>query len=173
MKKALIIVDYQNDFVTGVLGFEKAIKLEPLILKKLNKSIENNEDIIFTLDTHDEDYLNTVEGKNLPVIHCKKNTNGHNLFGKVASFQQQAKQIFFKDTFGSLALGIYLQKKRYDIVEICGLVTNMCVLSNAVIAKAALPNAQIIVDSNCVASFDEGLHKKTIEILKSIHIDII
>lgn len=170
MKKLLIIVDYQNDFVDGSLGFEKARTLEDGILNK-TKEYENDE-IIYTLDTHTEDYLSTHEGKSLPVPHCIKGTDGHKLYGKVADALKD-KKCFEKNTFPSLELANYLNGKNYDIIELCGLVSNICVLSNAVMAKSACPNAEIIVNSHLTASADNEIHQKALDILRSLFITVI
>ncbi len=166
--KLLIIVDFQNDFVDGALGFPKAKELDSRIVKK----IEEYDDIIFTLDTHTDDYLNTFEGKHLPVKHCIKNTYGHVIYGNTKNYLNKAIKVFEKTTFPSLELANYLKDKPYDEVEICGLVSNICVLSNVIMVKSALPNALIIVDKNLTASYDEDLNNKTFDILKGIHVEV-
>lgn len=171
MKKLLIVVDFQNDFVDGSLGFEKAKSLDDLIYNRIIEYKENNYDVIYTFDTHYENYMNTEEGHNLPVMHCIKDTLGHKLYGKVASLFDETKDLYFeKETFPSLDLGNYLKDKDYEYIELCGLVSNICVLSNVVIAKAALPNAKIVVDKTLTSSFDEELNNKTFDILKGIHV---
>lgn len=172
MKNLLIIVDFQNDFVTGSLGFLKAQNLENIILEKYKKYLKNNDEIIFTIDTHNDDYLDTIEGQNLPIKHCIKGTNGIEIYGKLNEFSKN-HLCFYKNTFGSIELGNYLSNKNYKNIEIVGLVSNICVLSNAVIAKSALPNANIFIDKNATASYDEDLHQKALDILKSLHINII
>ncbi len=166
--KLLIIVDFQNDFVCGALGFPKAKELDSRIVKK----IEEYDDIIFTLDTHTDDYLNTFEGKHLPIKHCIKDTYGHDIYGNTKNYLNKAIKVFEKPTFPSLDLANYLKDKPYDEVEICGLVSNICVLSNVIMVKSALPNALIIVDKNLTASFDEDLNNKTFDILKGIHVEV-
>ncbi len=166
--KLLIVVDYQNDFVNGSLGFAGAEKLEKGIIEK----IEEYDRVIFTLDTHKSDYLETLEGTKLPVKHCIKGTNGHMLYGKVANHLSKAEAIFEKDTFPSLELANYLKNHPADIVEVCGLVSNICVLSNVVMIKAALPNAKIIVNKNLTDSFDKRLNAETFDILEGLHIEV-
>jgi nicotinamidase-related amidase len=173
MKKLLIVVDFQNDFVDGALGFSKAKQLEEVIYEKIKTYYANNDDVIYTLDTHDEEYLNTIEGSKLPIVHCLKGTSGHKIYGKVKELINKDSIIFEKSTFGSLDLGVYLKDKDYQEIEICGLVSNICVISNAVIAKSALPNAKIFVDALATASFDEDLQNKTFAVLKGLHIDVI
>ena len=173
MKKCIIVVDYQNDFVSGALGFPGAEKLESVIVEKLKTYIKDGHDIIFTLDTHMSDYLETQEGKRLPIVHCIDNSFGHNVYGRVNDYLKHAKKVFRKSTYGSLELGDFLSKQAYDEIEVVGLVTNICVISNVIIAKAALPEARIVVDMNACNSYNESLHQQTLNILEGMHIDII
>ena len=145
MKKLLIVVDYQNDFVDGALGFSKAIDIEKNIINKIKEYQNNNDEIIFTLDTHYENYMNTKEGENLPVPHCIKGSKGHDLYGRVKELAN-GYLLIEKETFGSKKLMKYLENKEYQSVELIGVVTNICVISNAVIVKAMLPNTEIIVE---------------------------
>lgn len=172
MKRALIVVDYQNDFVSGALGFDGAEKLDEVICRKID-DYKKDGDIIFTFDTHGENYLDTMEGKNLPVPHCIDGSEGHKLFGKTAEKADENCFHFKKYTFGSLELAEFLKEKNYDSVELCGLVSNICVLSNAVLAKAALPDSEIIVDSKATSSADPEMDQKTFDILKGIHIKVL
>lgn len=173
MKRLLIVVDYQNDFVSGSLGFPKAVSLEEPIARKIAAYRNAGDTVVFTLDTHGEDYLKTLEGQNLPVSHCHRGSEGWQLYGKVALLKSPRDLTFEKPTFGSTELMEYLKKTPFDSIELCGLVTNMCVLSNAVIAKAAQPDAHILVDAACTASFDDSLHEKALDVLASIHITIL
>lgn len=173
MKKCLIVVDFQNDFIDGALGFEGAIDIKDHIIKKINTYRDNGDDIVYTLDTHTKEYMETEEGKNLPVIHCVEGTHGHQVQDDVKSVLLDSDKSFIKYTFPSLELGNYLKDKDYESVELCGLVSNICVLSNAVIAKSALPNAHIIVDARATASFDASLHEKTLDILEGIHVEVL
>lgn len=186
-KKILLIVDYQKDFVTGSLGFEDAKKLDRGISEKAMEYMNNNDFIVYTLDTHKEDYLSTVEGKNLPVEHCIKGTEGHDLYGETAvtinaikkNFNYQYISGIEKETFGSIRLGTALSElvslKALDevTVEIVGVVTNICVISNAIICKAALPNARIIINSNLCASNDKEMEQKAYEIMRNLHMEVI
>lgn len=172
MKNLLVIVDFQNDFVNGALGFKKAKDIENVIYEKYEKYLKNDDKIIFTFDFHDDDYLNSVEGQNLPIKHCIKDSFGAKLYGKLDGLYKNHK-CFYKNTFGSLELGNYLINKNYKNIEIVGLVSNICVLANAVIIKSALPNANILIDKNATASYDEDLHNKALDILKNLHINII
>ena len=174
MKKLLIVVDFQNDFVDGTLGFEKAKELDIIISNKIKKYKNNNHDVIYTFDTHYDEYFDTLEGQKLPVKHCILGTSGHNLYGNVASLYNKEEDVtFLKETFPSLDLANYLKEHPYDEVELCGLVSNICVLTNVVMVKAALPNCKIIVDRNATASFDEKLNNETFDILNGIHVEVI
>lgn len=172
MKKCLIAVDYQNDFVTGSLGFAKAEQLDGRIADKIEKYRNDGWKIVFTFDTHEENYLQTNEGRNLPVEHCIKGTDGHKLYGRTAEKLKKSDKCFFKPSFGSAELFEYLKGEKFDKVELCGVVTNICVISNAVLAKTALPDAEVLVDSNCVASNDDSLNKSALDVMKSLQINV-
>lgn len=170
MKKLLIVVDFQNDFVCGSLGFDKAKTLESGILKKIDEY--KNDEIIYTLDTHSDNYLKTHEGKALPIPHCIKGSEGHELFGNVKSALRE-KLCFEKNTFPSLEMAKYLENQAYDVIELCGLVSNICVLSNAIMAKSACPDAEIIVNSALTASADEEIHEKALDVMRKLFITVI
>lgn len=172
-KKCLIVVDYQNDFVTGSLGFPESVAIEQNIAKKIMKYRENGDEIIFTLDTHDEDYLETQEGQNLPVIHCVKNTQGHKLYGIVETLAKNSDKKFEKYVFGSDKLYEYLKIKEFETIELVGVVSNICVISNAVLAKTAQPKTPIIVDAKCTAGIDPYIHKAALDVMESLQIKII
>ncbi len=172
MKKCLVVVDFQHDFIDGVLGFEGAMLIKDNIVKKIQVFQENNDDVLYTLDTHDETYMETEEGKHLPVIHCVEGTWGHQLDDDVLRLKKEDDKTFVKHTFPSLELGRFLEQKQYQEIELCGLVSNICVLSNAVIAKSACPNAHIVVDAEATASFDLELHNKALDVLEGLHIEV-
>ena len=170
VKKILVVVDMQKDFVDGSLGTAEAAE----IVSNVSKKIEDFDGEIFvTYDTHFENYLSTAEGERLPVEHCIKGTEGHKLYGKTAKMVDFDSYIFDKPTFGSLELAVFLKAEGYDVVELCGLVSSICVLSNAVMAKAALPESQIIVDSKATSSFDMEMNIKALDILKNLHITVL
>ena len=129
--------------------------------------------MIFTLDTHSENYLETAEGKKLPVVHCVDGTEGHELFGQLPEYVLKDDIVIKKPSFGSLELAEILKENKFDEVELCGLVTDICVVSNAIIAKAALPESKIIVDSNACASFDKAAHEAALKVMKSVQIDVL
>lgn len=172
MKKCLIVVDFQNDFIDGTLGFYGADSIKELIMTKIKQYKNKKMDIIYTLDTHNDDYLSTEEGKNLPIIHCVEGTSGHQIHIDVENLIEDNDKQFIKYAFPSLELGIYLREQNYDEVELCGLVSNICVISNAIIAKSALPNAHVIVDSLATKSFDPDLHEKALDVMEGLHIEV-
>ncbi|MDR2600137.1 MAG: cysteine hydrolase family protein [Oscillospiraceae bacterium] len=173
MKKCLVVVDFQNDFVTGSLGFPKAKKLEGRIVRKIKEYRKNKGDVIFTYDTHQTNYLETLEGKKLPMAHCLEGTTGHELYGKVAKSVNKKDIKFNKDTFGSKELFDHLVNNKYDSIELVGLVSNICVLVNAVLAKTAQPETPIIVDAKYTASFDRKLHRASLAVMKGLQIEVI
>lgn len=156
MKKLLIVVDYQTDFVNGILGSEAALSVEQPIADKIAKYRSENADIVFTMDTHDEKYSETDEGRKLP-LHCEKNSQGWQLYGKINQLKQENDKIFCKNTFGSADLYDYLRQNKYDVIELCGVVTDICVISNAVLARTAQPDCEIIIDAKAVAGGNCGL----------------
>ena len=168
MKKLLIVVDYQNDFVNGSLGFENAPKLEKRIVELIKKYKENNDEVIYTMDTHYDDYLNTYEGQNLPVKHCIEGTVGWQLYGETKDLLSDAL-CFKKQTFPSFELGEYLKDKEYSSITLAGLVSHICVISNAIIVKATNPNTPIYIDLEATSSVDLETHQKCIDVMKSMH----
>ena len=173
MRKLLVVIDYQKDFVDGALGFEKATTLEEGIYNKINQYLKEGNKVLFTYDTHEENYLDTREGKNLPVVHCIKGTKGHKLFGKLNEFEGNEKIISYeKYGFGlapkdmvkiSMEIGEDIEE-----IEIVGVVTNICVISNFVMFQSQYRNADIIVDASLCASFNESLHSKTLDIIEGL-----
>ena len=123
MNRVLIVVDYQNDFVNGSLGFPGAEALADPIVERIKEYRKNGDDIIFTVDTHDEDYLDTQEGRKLPVEHCIRETEGWYIYEKVADASKDKDEFFCKATFPSLELGNWLEECDYAQVELCGLVS--------------------------------------------------
>jgi nicotinamidase-related amidase len=116
--------------------------------------------------------MDTEEGKHLPVIHCVEGTWGHQLEDDVLRLKNENDKTFIKHTFPSLELGRFLEEQQYQKIELCGLVSNICVLSNAVIAKSACPNAHIVIDAKATASFDLDLHNKALDVLEGLHIEV-
>ena len=172
MKRLLVVIDFQNDFVCGSLGFEKAKELEKVILEKINEY--KNDDIIFTLDTHEDDYLNTIEGEHLPIKHCIKGTSGHEIYGKIKEISKNYPCIE-KETFASKELLHFIENKpfTYESIEICGLVSDICVISNAIIAKAASSKSKILVDKKATSSANLQMQEMVFKVMKNLHIEVI
>jgi len=172
MKRLLIVVDYQNDFVTGSLGFTEAERLDHIISEKIDRYRENGDIVVFTLDTHDENYLNTQEGKMLPIEHCLRDSTGWGLYGETGK-RLSDSPVFTKDTFGSVELFDWLRINTFASIELCGLVLGICVLSNAVMAKAAQPETEIIIDTTATAGPNVSFDKKVLEVLAGLQIKIL
>lgn len=173
MKELLVVIDYQNDFVNGALGFEGAEKLDRPIAEKIREYRHRGADVIFTRDTHGENYLETQEGRRLPVVHCVKGGHGHELFGETAKQVQPGDMIIDKPSFGSLELARAAMEKNYERIELVGLVSNICVLTNAAVLKTALPEAEITVDAACTASFDAKANEEALDSMEGIQINVI
>lgn len=167
MKKLLLVIDYQKDFVDGALGFPGAEALDGPIAQKIAAYRSSGDDVAFTLDTHGEDYLRTQEGRKLPIPHCLRETPGWELYGQVGKARQPGDLVLEKPAFPSLELGTWLREKGYEQVELAGLVSYICVISNAVMAKAALPESEILVDARCTAGPDPQLHQKALDIMEN------
>ncbi|HZJ89883.1 MAG TPA: cysteine hydrolase family protein [Bacilli bacterium] len=172
-KKLLVVIDYQNDFVTGALGFSDAKDVEATIVKLLEEFTANGDDIVFTKDTHFANYLETQEGRNLPIIHCIKGTPGHDVHGKPAEYVKDAKKVYEKIAFGSLEFANDISKENYSEIVLVGLVTNICIVSQAVLAKTALPEALIKVYKSGVNSYDKKLHRETLNVLEGLQVTVI
>ena len=175
-KKLLIVVDYQNDFVSGSLGCPQAAVIEDTLAAKIAayRALGEGGQVIFTMDTHDKNYLETQEGRNLPVAHCIRETDGWPLYGRIHALKQEEDLVFSKPTFGSLELADYLRNRgsEYESVELAGVVTNICVISNMVIAKAAMPEVPILVDAACVASNDDALGEAALKLMESMQVKV-
>ncbi|MBO4578553.1 MAG: cysteine hydrolase [Clostridiales bacterium] len=170
--RLLVVVDMQNDFIDGSLGFEGASAIIPGILSKIEEYKASGDDVVYTLDTHGEDYLSTQEGKNLPVVHCIEGTEGYKLCPALEEVLSDCKA-FCKPTFGSTELGSFIAAGDYDSIELCGLVSNICVISNAMLAKAFAPEAKIVVDSKLTASAFPDLHQAALDVMKGVQIEVI
>lgn len=169
MSKLLVVVDMQKDFVDGSLGTAEAIKIVPSVVKE----IENFDgDVVFTLDTHSSIYLETQEGKNLPVPHCIKGTDGWKL-DKVIEPLSLGRKIFEKPTFGSVELAEYVANGDYDDITLIGLCTDICVLSNAMLIKAFLPEVKVSVKASCCAGVTPESHENALSAMKMCQINII
>ena len=173
MQRLLVVVDYQNDFVDGALGFKGAEIVAPKIVELINDFRSNNDTVVFTFDTHDQDYLKTTEGKYLPAPHCLKGTKGWELHPSIKDLVKDSL-VFEKPGFGSKELGHFIENHNFDEIYLCGLVSDICVFCNAIIAKAsASPYATIKIVRNATSSFDLDMQEKAFDVLKHLHIEII
>ena len=171
MKKLLIVVDMQKDFVDGALGTRQAVSIVESVVQKIETF---NGDIIVTYDTHFDNYLQTAEGANLPVAHCIKGTDGWTLDAKVqAVLDRRSYHVIEKPTFGSVELPQYI-RTNYDPaeleIELVGLCTDICVVSNALLLKANFPEVQISVDSACCAGVTPESHDAALLTMKMCQI---
>ena len=168
-KKAIVVVDMQNDFIDGSLGTKEAREMLPRLERKLSES-GGAADLVFTMDTHKEDYLSIQEGENLPVEHCIKGTKGWELAPSLASFAAKAKAVVEKPSFGSTALPESL--KDYDEIEFVGLCTDICVISNALLVKAFYPEKRLSVDASCCAGVTPESHRNALSAMKMCQIAV-
>lgn len=172
MKKVLIVVDMQKDFVDGALGTKEAVAIVPKVASKVKEYIERGEDIVFTMDTHFDNYLDTSEGKKLPVKHCIKNTEGWQIIPELSKYTENIHaKVIEKSTFGSVKLPEIVEL--YDRYEIVGLCTDICVISNAMLLKAHFPEKMILVDGSCCAGVTPESHDNALSAMKMCQIDIL
>lgn len=170
MKRLLVVVDMQKDFVDGALGSEMAQAIVPAVVKKAEGYLSRGDQVVFTLDTHSPDYMETMEGRKLPVPHCIKGTDGWELCPELAGFPGKR---FEKAAFGSVELAAWAAAGGYDAVELVGLCTDICVISNALLIKANIPEAEICVDASCCAGVTAISHDNALKAMKMCHIDVI
>lgn len=170
--KVLLVVDMQNDFVTGVLGSKEAVNIVDKVVERV-KNFDGK--VLFTRDTHDDDYMNTEEGKHLPVSHCIKNTKGWEIVEKLQPFIKE--EPFDKATFGSVEVEKYLNElskiEKIESITLVGLCTDICVISNALLLKANFYNIPIFVEENLCAGVTIESHKRALDAMKMCHINII
>ncbi len=164
----LIVVDMQNDFISGSLGSSEAQAIVPRVVRKV-ASFQGT--VVFTRDTHTEEYLSTQEGKNLPVLHCVKGTDGWQICKELAPY---AQHVVDKGAFGSIDLPAYLGALGdVEEVELCGLCTDICVISNAMLLKSAYPEATMKVDASCCAGVTEERHNTALCAMRAVQIQIL
>ena len=174
MKKFLIVVDMQKDFVVGSLGTHEAIAIVPKVVNKI-KAFDG--ELIVTFDTHSEDYMNTSEGEKLPVPHCIKGTHGWKLVSLLAeTLEGREYTAVEKPTFGSVELPKIIKEMAGNeefSIELVGLCTDICVVSNALLLKAHFPEVPISVDSRCCAGVTVESHNAALQTMKMCQIDVI
>lgn len=182
--KTLIVVDMQNDFITGPLGTPEARAIVPKVKAKIEESIRNGDLIIYTMDTHFENYLESKEGEILPIVHCVHGSKGWEVHSglhaplSLFSINPQGARIIDKFTFGSKDLPNMLMEDSRMLscneIELVGLCTDICVVSNALILKSHFYNStEITVDASCCAGTTPENHKAALQVMKSCHINVI
>ena len=175
MEKILIAVDMQKDFINGSLGSEQARAIIPNVKNKIRQYEQDGGNIFFTQDTHGENYLKTQEGRNLPVKHCIKGTEGWEIYEgltDVVSTPYCVTKYTFGYTGWAKVFAAILYAPDYEF-ELCGLCTDICVVSNALILKSLYPEAKITVDASCCAGVTEESHKAALLTMKMCQINII
>lgn len=167
--KVLCVIDMQNDFIDGALGTKEAEAIVENVKAKIELYRKNGDAVIFTRDTHSEDYMNTQEGKNLPVPHCIKGSKGWEVSDKLDA---ASDKIIDKPTFGSFELAEYISTLAdVDEIELIGLCTDICVISNAMILKAKFTETPIKVDSSCCAGVTPESHANALGAMKMCQIN--
>ena len=175
MERYLFVIDYQKDFVDGALGFPGAERLDARIAQKVRAYGEGR--VLFTRDTHFENYLTTREGRNLPVVHCIRGTEGWQVYGETAKALAEVnaaaidKRSFGMDTTDPETAAVLPETA--GEIELVGLVSNICLISNAVVLQSRYPEATIVVDAQCTDSFDKSLHEKTMDVLSGFQVKVI
>ena len=169
MKKVLVIIDMQNDFIDGPLGNDECKQAVPAVIDAVNNG--GYTDVILTRDTHGDNYLNTQEGRKLPVPHCMKGTEGWKIIPELQS-EIQGAAVLEKPSFGSGELARLAEENGYDRIQLTGVCTDICVISNALLLKTALPEAEISVDASCCAGVTPESHKNALEAMKMCQIQI-
>ena len=185
MFKVLCVIDAQEDFINGALGSPEAQAIVPKIVEKLNNYPDKNTLLLFTKDTHYINYLDTFEGKHLPIPHCIENTPGWSINREIEKAVKDNRFLsyssgkiinsrVYKNTFGSDDLEELLVKHKNDIesVEFVGLCTDVCVVSNVLMARQKLPSTPIYVDASCCAGTTVEKHKAALEVMKSCQIEV-
>ena len=171
MKELFVVIDMQNDFLTGALKNDDAVSIIGNIRKALDDAIARGATVAFTRDTHTPDYLRTREGRLLPVPHCIVGTDGHKITAELSSYAQNVV-IFDKPTFGSVELAEYAAKAKFDTVTLVGVCTDICVISNAFTLKSVLPEAEITVLADCCAGVTKDSHNTALSAMRAAQINI-
>ena len=166
MKKTLIVIDMQNDFIDGSLGTKEAEAIVENVSAKINGYKSRGDEIIFTRDTHHEDYMDTNEGKHLPVIHCIEGTDGWQIRSELDT---EGAEIINKPSFGFTGWDKY----SFEEVELIGLCTDICVVSNALIIKALFPEIRVSVDSSCCAGVTPESHEAALKTMQMCQVEVV
>lgn len=170
MRKTLIVIDMQNDFIDGALGTKEAQAIVPNVKRKIEEYRARGDDVVFTKDTHYANYLDTKEGKHLPVEHCIDGTNGWLISDEL---WRDDCPVVCKETFGYIFWNMYFQFEDVEEITLVGLCTDICVVSNALILKAMFPEIEITVDASCCAGVTPESHKAALMTMKMCQINVI
>ena len=163
--KTLIVIDMQNDFIDGSLGTAEAVAIVDNVKAKIKEYVDRGDQIIFTRDTHQEDYMETNEGKHLPVVHCIEGTDGWQIRDGLYA---EGAEIINKPSFGYTGWNNY----SFEEVELIGLCTDICVVSNALIIKALFPEIKVSVDSSCCAGVTPESHDAALKTMQMCQIEV-
>lgn len=172
MKRLLVVVDMQQDFVYGSLGTAQARELLPRTEQKIRKACSEGISLACTMDTHQPDYLQTLEGKKLPVIHCVEGTEGWSLCPELSGLLENAK-VFRKPSFGSVELGEYVKNEGFDRVGLMGVCTGICVLANAILIRAFSPEAEIVVYEDLCACVSQESHQTALKAMELLQVTVV
>lgn len=168
----LIVVDMQNDFINGSLGTKEAQAIVPAVKARILEAMEGRWQVIFTKDTHSIDYLKTQEGKNLPIKHCLRGSDGWQLHPELQDLSI-GSSVFEKGSFGSLELAEYVSSLNPDAIEVIGLCTDICVVSNVALLKAYCPEVPMSVRASCCAGVTPEAHEHALATMKSLQVEIL
>ena len=172
MARVLCVIDYQVDFVTGLMGSSDADAIAPALSARIREYLSRGDVVCFTRDVHDPtSYPGSCEGRHIPA-HCVKGTPGCELDARILPLSEGCR-VFDKETFASQEMAEFVASLHPDEVEIAGVATNICVLSNAVLIRTLLPDARVVVDRTCVASYDRSLGEASLAVLASICVDVV
>ncbi len=175
MRRYLLVIDMQKDFINGSLGTKEAQAIIPNVVQRIRKSIEEGRQLLFTQDTHSEDYLATSEGRHLPVLHCQEGTEGWRLHDAIAPY---AKETLQKPSFGYPELATILKKDKDDSgvhldISIVGLCTDICIVANAILLRCHFPESTLRVYANCCAGVTPDRHDAALKVLEACQIEVV
>lgn len=168
--KLLVVVDMQHDFIDGALGTPEARRILPRVTERVRAARLNGETVVFTRDTHEEDYLSTQEGERLPVVHCVRGTRGWQLAEGLAA---EGERVFDKPAFGSTELAKFAAEGAFAEAELVGVCTDICVISNALLLKAFAPELRVSVRADCCAGATPAGHETSLAAMHACQVDII
>lgn len=169
-EKLLVVVDMQKDFIDGALGTKEAQGILPAVRERISLARGSGERIVFTRDTHEQNYLSTQEGKLLPVVHCVRGTDGWQLAEGLCA---AGERIFDKPAFGSPELAVYVREEGFSQVELIGVCTDICVISNAILIKSFCPETQVSVRADCCAGATPRGHETALSAMAVCQVNIL